>query len=356
MIKQSFLLVATRIAFWVLLGFSLYGIHNHRLPENFFSLWSRWDSEHYLSIAKNGYEQSSLYRLAFFPFYPFLIRIFSPLLFNAETAGWLISQVSLWGCVIFLHLLTTKELGKKYARNSTYILLFFPTAYFLHSIYTESLFLFCALGTFYFLRSHRWLLTAIFCFFACLTRLPGIALGGAVLWEIHTSRSWKKSSAWLALIAPALSLFIYLVINNHITGNPLAFLKFQEEKWGRHLVFPWVGFMNSLNDGLYRKPLWEALMIGWGELLAGVLGYASIVLIFIRLPLSYGIFSLSSWLLATSNSFWMSNPRFCLTLFPMMMVLAPLMENKTLRFGLLTASLLLQIILFDRFVQGQWAY
>jgi Gpi18-like mannosyltransferase len=54
-------------------------------------------------------------------------------------------------------------------------LLIFPTAFFLNAVYTESLFLFLSLATFYYALKKNFFSAGIFGFFASLTRLASFA-------------------------------------------------------------------------------------------------------------------------------------------------------------------------------------
>ena len=71
------------------------------------ALHSRWDSFFYADIAQNGYHLTpgnTLSNIVFFPLYPFLIRVISPLFFgNFVFAGWFISILALIGGVIVFY-------------------------------------------------------------------------------------------------------------------------------------------------------------------------------------------------------------------------------------------------------------
>ncbi len=69
--------------------------------------WSRWDSAFYIEIAATGYsynfeQPQSLNNVAFFPLYPFLIRVVNTLIHNFHLAALLIANAAfLFSSVIF---------------------------------------------------------------------------------------------------------------------------------------------------------------------------------------------------------------------------------------------------------------
>ena len=138
------------------------------LPEknSFFGTipWANFDGVHYLSIAKSGYFQ---YEQAFFPLYPLLIRFLAPLFGgNFVISGFIISNLSLlFSLFIFWKLIGLDELKLNSEKRKWVLIffLFFPTAFFFGSLYTESLFLLLILGSFYFLYKKK-----IFCNFGLL--------------------------------------------------------------------------------------------------------------------------------------------------------------------------------------------
>jgi len=151
------------------------------LPEknSFFGTipWANFDGVHYLSIAKSGYFQ---YEQAFFPLYPLLIRFLAPLFGgNFVISGFIISNLSLlFSLFIFWKLIGLDELKLNSEKRKWVLIffLFFPTAFFFGSLYTESLFLLLILGSFYFLYKKKIFLFAILASLSSAVRLVGAFL------------------------------------------------------------------------------------------------------------------------------------------------------------------------------------
>ena len=131
---------------------------------------ANFDGRHYIDRATRGYV--GLHNEAFFPFFPFLIRTFSPSYVPKLAAGVLISLVCFYFALQLFVKLCQKQFDSKATYWSVIALLTFPTAFFFVSVYTESLFLLLALLVFKFGLEKKWLLASVswfFCFlFSCL--------------------------------------------------------------------------------------------------------------------------------------------------------------------------------------------
>lgn len=227
---------------------------NYNLPK-FLTAFANFDGAHYLLIARNGYAQ---YQQAFFPFYPLLIRWLSPIFFNNHLlTALIISNVSfLFGLFLFskyLELVLHSELVSEsdirsrnkfgMTRNSvmwtSIFLVTFPTSFFFGMVYTEGLFFFLLVGCLYFLRKEKYLVAAIFAFFASLTRLVGLFLIIPIVLNVIKKLSnnvirINKSipiarllNYLITFLSPLLGLFVYSFYLFKTTGDPLFFLHSQ---------------------------------------------------------------------------------------------------------------------------------
>ncbi|MEZ4548483.1 MAG: hypothetical protein R3B51_12560 [Thermodesulfobacteriota bacterium] len=101
----------------------------------------------------------------------------------------------------------------------------FPTAYFLHAIYTESLFLFLTIASFYYARRSNWALSGAFGLLAAATRITGIVLGFPYR-RIPDSEGLQnpgdeKGCLWIGLTV--VGVLFYLGINYMTFGDPFKF-------------------------------------------------------------------------------------------------------------------------------------
>lgn len=340
-------------------------------------LWYRWDTEHYLGIARDGYPPPTLeggadngFRakvIAFFPLYPWLIRLLGTVVGNPLLAALLVSNLACLAASLLFYQLARLDRDASTSLRAVTLLLIFPTAYFLHAGYSESLFLALSLGSFYFARRGRWALASGLGFFLTLTRLTGLAILPALCVEYYLQRRAGNPSAgfrdalwplrrpllWLLLIP--LGFVVYLGLNHHVHENAFAFLEYQRAHWQKAPAPPWAGFLNAWQQSRHATPH-NAMLMGAAEWAAGLFALVFGIWAALRVRLSYGVYCLASWLMITMNVFWLSTPRYILPLFPIFIVAADLCKGPV-RLALWSfASVALYGLMMSRFIQGYWAF
>ena len=289
--------------------------------ETFEKLWTRWDVEHYVQIAENGYVTSGdlAKNIAFFPLFPIADGggARHPALHSDGVRGHADLQRRLAGRPVVPAPAGRKRWDDAIADRAVIYVATFPTAYFFLAAYTEALFFLFVVGAFYYLDEEKWFEAALWGAFASATRLTGGLI--AVCWLVRwiQKNGWKPSlKAWPILIAPA-GFFVYLIVNQVVWGEPLKFLEFQRTAWFHESATPWTGFVECGNYvfGTLRdlRSWWYRDIV---ELVAAILGYLAAVLVLWRIGLAEGIYCLGSVILWTSNTWWMSGLRFCLVLVP----------------------------------------
>ena len=114
-------------------------------------IWSQgnFDGVHYLRIAQDGYAYQ--FTQAFFPLYPFLVRLISYLTFgNFLVAALLLSNLAFLAGLLLFYKLVKKNYDEKIAFWSCLFLLAFPTSFYFGAVYTEGLFFLLIISSFYF--------------------------------------------------------------------------------------------------------------------------------------------------------------------------------------------------------------
>src|SRR5438132_1071276 len=95
---------------------------------------------------------------------------------TAERTSWrmpiLVALAAVLALAVFYRL-AAFDVGKDVASRSVIYLGLFPTAFFLYSAFTESLFLALAIGAFWLGRQGRWPLAALLAFLCGLTKVQG---------------------------------------------------------------------------------------------------------------------------------------------------------------------------------------
>lgn len=335
--------------------------------------FGNFDGVHYLRIAQNGY--NAQFSQAFFPLFPFLIHAFNFISKNPVLdtkiyvdpsyffMGLVLSNIFFLFSLILFYKLIRIDFNPKVAFGSLILLASFPTSFYFGSIYTESLFLFLVLGTFYFIRKGNFLAAGVFSALASATRVLGLLLLPVLLVEIYMrikKQEIKLHSEILTkaitgiLIAPfgALLYMLYLRLN---FDNPLYFLTSQPAfgaQRSENLIFP--------PQVLYRYfkifmtvPLETQLFFNASLEFAFTTVILIGILLFIKkLRISYLIFILGSLVIPTLTGTLSSMPRYSLMAF----LLLPYTVQSLQRYYLLLVGffMIIGIILVGLFTRGYW--
>lgn len=361
--------------YWKIIGFVLmikclifiFGFFAHQIfseklindPYWLFGIWNRWDAGHYLDIANQGYtnEVDRHFDIAFFPLFPLLIRGLMIVTNNDVFSAFFISAVATLSVGTLFYKLVKLDFDEKTAFSSVWFLFIFPTAYFLHIAYTESLFLALVIGSFLAARKERWLFAGILGFLACTTRINGLILFLALPFEMFCSwrenGQFKRQWLWIGLIP--LGFLIYLGINFYVTGDAFTFLTVQRETFQRSLNYPWIGGWKFVQV-IRLQTNANSVMMALQELIFIALGFFSIVAAWRYLRKSYLVWIATNWLLFISQTWILSVPRYTLTLFPMFILFAIAAKKQFADLFITTWSILFLALFIISFVQGRWAF
>jgi Gpi18-like mannosyltransferase len=336
---------------------------NERLGSlyNWLSIWNRWDAPHYLDIARMGYVRDGVEArwIVFYPLYPWLVRAASFVVRDDLAAAFLVSTLASVAAGLLLYRLARLDDDEWVARASVFFMFVFPTSYFLHIGYTESLFLALALATMLAARVRRWPLAGALGALACMTRANGLALIPALAFEaLEDYRACGRvlRARWLYALLPAAGFGVYLLINWSVKGSSVAFLRAQDEYWYRSFAWPWDAVAGSwvmFRDGTPA----DAWMVGWQEIFFVMLGLGLTVWAWLRMRASYAAWMTCNWLLWTCTKFVLSVPRYTLVLFPLYIIFARASARRPLAGALIAVWSMLFLALFlVRFSQGYWAF
>jgi hypothetical protein len=320
-------------------------------------LFNRWDAGWYLGIVRQGYKYVPGQRssIVFFPLYPVLVRW---LTFGGAVddrlVAYLISNGALFFAVVLLWKLAAFDMRDvSFSKHVVQFLLFNPMTVFYSSIYTESLYLLCLVGTLYFARTQRWLLAAACAYAAALCRVVGLLLVVPLACEYFLQNrhnpNWRKAGIGRALIAcaaPGLGFLTYVTYLKLTFGEPLAFMKC-EAAWGRRLTWPWMAFIHLRHN--------EAFYVIWFVSFAVLAAALFILAVRWRLRPTYLLILAIFSVLSPSSGLMESFPRYLSVLFPYYFVLALATKKwPDLTVPLFVGSVTLQVIATILFVNGYW--
>lgn len=307
--------------------------HSGKFTGDFFHSLANWDGGHYLGIAEFGYAEKFQY--AFFPLYPLVIRVLSQITGNYLWAAVYISIVASFLGAQLLYRLADKNIKVLFA------IFFFPTSFYLLTAYSEGLFLFLVVASFYFFRKEKLILATIFAALASATRLTGLALVAGLILEILLTNGINRKN-WVILLSPlGFVLYCFYLLNQ--TGDPFYFIT-AEAYWQRSLTLPGLNFWESLKN-------WEISNLL--DLLFTVFGLGFTLRSFRFLPISYTVYGLISVLIPLFTPSLSSMPRFLLPIFPIFILIA-LQKNQYIIFFYQTISLLLLSLFVVLFINGYW--
>lgn len=324
-------------------------------------MWNRWDAPHFLDIAELGYPHSAGSReflIVLLPVYPLAIRLLHLVVPSWHLAGILVSTLCCAGAFIYLYLLARLEFDERTARRAVFFFAIFPTAYFLHVAYSESIFLLLTIGAFYHARRAQWLVCGLFGLLATGTRIPGAAILAPLALEYLQQRNfrWREirwDCAYLALVP--LGAVAYLFINYHYFSNPLHFLAAQHRVWGAFLRWPFPSVAANWFGLLHASAAERVIQYG-GPFVAFVVATAAIVAAPFCLRPCFALYLFFSWVMIFFNNFPVSSPRYLLAVFPLFLLLARLCRAEWLRDSVAFVSILLYALCVMHFLRGWWAF
>jgi Mannosyltransferase (PIG-V) len=334
-----------------------------------FVIWNHWDAPHYLDLATWGYMAVDP---GVTPTYSQtgdmdLMIVFYPLFPGAISAGLLVlpdivapiavSTVASLFAVLLLYRVVARELGPEVGWRAGVFLLIFPTAYFLHIGYTESLFLALVLGSFLAAATGRWWMAGLLGGLSALTRVNGLMLIPSLIadtWTTwRTTRRLEPAWGWIGLVAVGFGG--YLLLNLAVYGDPLAFIRIQSEHWSKSLAWPWVG-IGGVVGRLDSGKLEDVAVLGVAELVAIGLGLAGTVVAALRFRPSWAVWMAGNWILFVSTAFVLSVPRYDLAMFPLFAWFGIMAERRWLGVSIGAVSVILLLWFSARFALGTWAF
>jgi hypothetical protein len=331
----------------------IFPYHNTQpYPHAWLAIWQRFDANWYTSVADNGYGTIGGDD-HFPPLFPVLIRILEPLCGNAFLAGLLISHLATLYAIKLLYETFYEWGGNNLAKRTVLFLLIYPTAFFLFSVYTESLFLVTALLSLQRSRKSSWAWAGFWAFCAILTRLQGAALIIPMLYLMWRQHMFlRKPASWFALILPGLGALFYLFLRSlQVTQGVVPLV---ESDWHARLVPPWETYwyaIQTLASGRFT----------FIDLLNWVVVTLFLVLLVAgwrKIPLEYNLYTAFSLLIMliriVETQPLISMSRYSLTLFPSFFVLGLAAENPWLRRLIIYTFIPLNLYLSAQFFLWGW--
>ena len=331
-----------------------------------YSAWHHYDAKHYRNLAEFGYrdymENSQHLFLVFFPLYPWLVRLLAQLIPNYDLCGHLLSSMCFVGACYMLARLTTEEFGRRVSVPALALFAAYPFMYFSAAYYTESLFLFLSLATFYCIRRHRYLFAGILGALAALTRMQGILLAAVALVEYgctsHPLQKWRardwrglRRDCWSKLLCigiMAAGVIVYLWLNYAVEGNPFQFTIYQREHWYQGFAILPECLRTIWNYLLSTLTVRNGYAIWGPEAILFIVCLAAAIYGVRRFPPAWMTYFLLAVLLNYSLSWPLSIGRYMLSAFPLPVTFAVACRKRPTLGNL--------IVLFCALIQGVFLF
>lgn len=331
------------------------GVRPEAIP--WLEVWQRWDVLHYQAIAERGYAafDTSLFTP---PLYPLLMSATS-LVFGGNTlASGLLASISFYAAsIIAFYRLAQFELKNEvHARRAVLYLVIFPTAFFLMTPYTESLFMVGSVMCLFYLRKKEWLLAGIFGAVAASARLTGAVLFLPALWSAW--ESWKEHKNWVGWLSPFLVGVAALVFPLYawlgLGQSMMAPFEAQSQRFHGGFTFPGVNIVFALRETIAGNfPITNSL-----DIVATILFTGLIVPIWKYLPRVYGIYYagfIALYLTRIADVYpLLSMARYVLALFPAFLILPRYGDSPITQRIIIYTSLLLSLFLSAQYAIWGW--
>ena len=279
-----------------------------------------WDAAFYRDIADYGYGGVAHEALRFFPLLPLAARALSfVFLGNVGIALVVLVNAAAFAAGLLLHrlaLLETRDAGV--ARRSAWFLALLPPAAVLVLGYAEAILLVVTISAFLAWRRDRWWTAAALGLVAGLVRPTGVLLALPAL--VEATRNWRGlglrplTGRAAAVVAPGIGALVYLWWVGREHGDWLLPMRLQNTE---ELRGGWANPISTVTDALSGERLGEALHVPWIVVFAVLL-----VVVFRKLPVSYGLYSAALLVMALSGHTLGSFERYGLAAFPLVLALA----------------------------------
>jgi Gpi18-like mannosyltransferase len=318
-------------------------------------LFFTWDSGWYISIVEHGYQfhPGKESNVVFFPLYPLMVKLLA-LIFSVRLAGFIISNVALFLAVTYFYRLILLDYeDTETADKAVWYLLVSPVSFFFSIFYTEGLFLFLVIASFYHARKKAWLIASLLGLLASLTRSLGVFLIIPLLTEyfdvayddlaIHLQKIRKDI---LYLFCIPMGLFSYMGYLYFAFGDAFAF-SHASSVWHRRFVLLTTTFRNIQHYPHFYK------FIFFGSIIIGILLLGFVI--YQRIRISYIVYYTLFMFLYLSSNLLDSIPRYISVLFPLYIGLALLAHKNAHWNQFITIFSIMFLTLFTiLFTNGYW--
>jgi hypothetical protein len=223
-----------------------------------------WDGRWYLEIVRGGYPSSVppniTYeqleaRAAFFPLYPWLVRVVDAVLPGGDTFAALFVNFVLGAVsVVLVGMLARRLYGVNVAARAMTLYAIFPGSVVLSFAYSEATLIVLAAACLLLLLDERWVLAGVTAMLATATRPNGVAIVAAC--AVASFLAIRRSRQWASLVSVALAPIGFVFFQWYVgatAGEAGVWFRVQREAWAEGTSFGATAVTNTI--GFFTSPL-----------------------------------------------------------------------------------------------------
>ncbi len=307
-------------------------------------LFSAQDTGWYIKLAKEWYSYPPMY--VFFPAYPVLCKAVELMTGDFWLSAFIISFVLGLASIPLLQLVAEHYMSRAEAAASTLLTATFPYVFLFTTVsYTESLFLFSTLATWYLHLRGRFISSMLAATVATLTRPYGVAIVIPVALNLLLKRKFKQFPIISVPITALLGWMYYLYLT---TGDAFAFATQQsfwikqafEFGWFQRYITPF------LSSNVLAFPKFDFFLLPF------IIFTGYLVFCVFRIDGKLAIYSLSVYLSLLYFGNYNSLPRFFSFIFPVWLIVR--MRNLLALAVAVTFFMLASLLIWYQFVLQVW--
>ncbi len=337
---------------------------------DFIDGWRRWDAYNYVRIAQESYTNAWLMEpgsLSYLPLYPWLMGVLHLFIPDMMICGMAVSTICFSAGCIFFDKLMRRETGTSRGGYALAALICYPFAFYLGAVDTQALFFLLCSMFFWYLRNHRWRVTAIIGILACMTQLQGLLLLIAVAAELmYFKRGWsllrkkriKEFFRRLGIpfginLSMLAGFVIYLIINITVAGSPLYFISSKHQKLTDGFSFVWktIYYITCSVRDMWGSPEWFCIWLP-EFVIFFVYIWGIIYLIRKKIRPVYTVYLTAYGLILYSSSWLLNGPKITITALPLFMAIGIFIGDKPqIRKWILIGSAVLSLLYLTAFLR-----
>jgi len=274
--SKSFLIPTVVLVGFIMIVLTALSI-GERKPYSMARMLIQWDGQHYLSIAREGYQKYPCPdnpalicgNVGWFPVYPLAARAVGTALrpFGLDMRWGMLatSLLSFWLALLLLYRLIARRFDPRTATFSLIALVSFPTSFYFLTAFPYAFYLLLAVLVFYLLDTTRFLAAVIPAALLAATYPSGVVIGLPILWTLIAGRNRLARREKLSLLASTaavgLGLLAYGLYYWYRFNDFFLYVHFQSKPYYAHEAsFPLAPIIRSLLDLPAAHPIFVMLL------------------------------------------------------------------------------------------------